>query len=193
VSFEQTLAHFCAPVLCGIKPASLISLDGYFFARNEEQMVDLNKKLGMSGMCIVPVYRQGQRVLLFVFNCSLLKKSVRASSVVSYLAEKKYPVGKGFFAILKELLFRLERQEPFPHEAGLFLGYPLEDVCAFERCLGRGYKYHGYWKVYGDVPSARRQCKRYDMCRDQCKKWIKEGVPLALVNEKYASALGESA
>ena len=35
----------------------------------------------------------------------------------------------------------------FPHELGLLLGYPVEDVLGFIRNEGRNYLYCGYWKV----------------------------------------------
>ncbi|WP_353936946.1 DUF3793 family protein [uncultured Treponema sp.] len=40
-----------------------------------------------------------------------------------------------FFA---EVKFRLMRFGDFPHEIGIFLGYPLEDVVPFLRCLQTG-------------------------------------------------------
>ncbi len=44
--------------------------------------------------------------------------------------------------------FALPRQ--FPHEIGLFLGYPPEDVCGYIRNKGKCQKCTGHWQVYGD-------------------------------------------
>ena len=60
---------------------------------------------------------------------------------------------------------RLEGEE-FPHEIGLFLGYPPEDVEGFCRYQGQNYKLCGRWKVYGDREAACRRFQRYDHCRD---------------------------
>ena len=54
---------------------------------------------------------------------------------------------------LARLMERLKDADEFPHEIGLFLGYPPEDVEGFIQ-EPNGQKYTGIWKVYGDVRSA---------------------------------------
>lgn len=44
----------------------------------------------------------------------------------------------------------------FPHEVGLFLGYPPEDVEGFIENKARSCKITGYWKVYSDEEKAKR-------------------------------------
>ena len=46
-----------------------------------------------------------------------------------------------------ELVRRLNGEEAFPHEIGLFLGYPPEDVDAFIKNGAAGEKCIGMWKV----------------------------------------------
>ena len=53
----------------------------------------------------------------------------------------------------------------FPHEIGLFLDYPPEDVQAFIETGGEGCKLCGYWKVYHDVEAARERFACFDACR----------------------------
>jgi hypothetical protein len=57
------------------------------------------------------------------------------------------------------------RRADFPHEVGLFLGYPAEDVAAFIENDGRGYALNAHWKVYHDTESARRICGKIDEAR----------------------------
>ena len=55
---------------------------------------------------------------------------------------------------------------PFPHELGLLLGYPAEDVRGF---MGIGYKkclYTGYWKVY-EKAEERSHC-----FQNTTERWI---------------------
>lgn len=67
---------------------------------------------------------------------------------------------------------RLCEQKDFPHEIGLFLGYPLEDVQGFIEHHAEGYKCVGCWKVYGDEEHARREFRRYQKCTDAyCYLW----------------------
>ena len=61
----------------------------------------------------------------------------------------------------RELLYlyrpaRLRRESDFPHEVGLFLGYPPRDVEGFIREKARRAKCTGAWKVYGDEEAARK-------------------------------------
>lgn len=49
------------------------------------------------------------------------------------------------------------RTKDFPHEIGLFLGYPLEDVQGFIENRAEGYKCVGCWKVYGDEEYAKQE------------------------------------
>lgn len=58
---------------------------------------------------------------------------------------------------------RLQEAETFPHEIGLFLGYPPEDVEGFMQhrtdvlCVST-------WKVYGNLEAAQRTFARYKKC-----------------------------
>ena len=49
----------------------------------------------------------------------------------------------------------------FPHEIGIFLGYPLADVAGFIRNKGRNCKCIGTWKVYGDAFEKDSKPKPY--------------------------------
>lgn len=60
----------------------------------------------------------------------------------------------------------------FPHEVGVFLGYPLEDVEGFIHHKEEGCKCIGCWRVYGDEKRARRVFRRYQSCtRAYLRSW----------------------
>ena len=65
--------------------------------------------------------------------------------------------------MLKE---RLAESDRFPHEIGLFLGYPPKDVIAFIRNEGRNSKCTGCWKVYYDEKEAKQTFAKFKKCRD---------------------------
>ena len=54
----------------------------------------------------------------------------------------------------------------FPHEIGVFLGYPVKDVRGFIENEGKRYLMIGYWKVYSDLADARMIFKEYDRAKD---------------------------
>ena len=68
---------------------------------------------------------------------------------------------------------RMQRADSeFPHEVGLFLSYPPEDVKGFIDNEAANYKYIGLWKVYGDEEGAKRTFARYRKCTKlYCKLW----------------------
>ena len=60
----------------------------------------------------------------------------------------------------------LGENEEFPHEIGLFLGYPPEDVLGFIDNKAGGCKCVGCWKVYGDVDEAQKTFAEYKKCTE---------------------------
>ncbi len=69
---------------------------------------------------------------------------------------------------LKELKKRMKQfisKGKFPHEIGVFLGYPASDVEQFIEQDGQNYKMNGYWKVYDHVMDAARIFSAYDQAR----------------------------
>ena len=72
----------------------------------------------------------------------------------------------------------------FPHEIGLFLGYPPEDVDGFIKHRAGGCKFCGFWKVYGDVDSAKAKFERYRSCTESYyKRWRSDGSIRKLIAE----------
>ena len=60
----------------------------------------------------------------------------------------------------------------FPHEVGLFLSYPPQDVRGFIENHAVNYKCAGLWKVYGDEALARRLFDKFRKCTDiYCALW----------------------
>lgn len=64
------------------------------------------------------------------------------------------------------LIKRLGESGEFPHEIGLFLGYPPEDVCGFIENRAGNCKCVGCWKVYGNTSEAQKVFAKYKKCTD---------------------------
>ena len=116
------------------------------------------------------------------FNQKLVKKGVRvlpvrmsADRVQILLKHKGYDCRKAAQCICR-LVQNLHSDPDFPHEIGLFLGYPAEDVKGFIENKAACSKCSGCWKVYGDEQVARILFKKYKKCTEiYCRKW-KSGV-----------------
>ena len=177
--------------MCGIKPASLFSMridvyqDGF---QKIEAWKMLYEKLGVF---VIPIQKYDDRVLLFLYNKWLMPLVLGDKAVQAYLLRKGYPVYEGLEAVINALILRLLFSERFPHEIGVFLGYPLEDVAAFERNAGAGFKYSGYWKVYGNICEAKRQMARYRDCSEYCMKLVAGGMSVLSAAQKYRNTMTE--
>ncbi|MBQ9301211.1 MAG: DUF3793 family protein [Clostridia bacterium] len=163
MSDEQVIRH-CAPTLASIKTANLFSCA---FAERQ-QMLDyvrqLNVRMQGKGVKVLPLrYRDGLG-LIYVFRPARLSRDLQDCTACRLLRECGYPCTDEN-ACLRHLMQRLNQQADFPHEIGLFLGYPPEDVDGFisrrDQC-----KCCGYWKVYGDVDAAKRTFACYRKCSD---------------------------
>ena len=179
LDLEGTLAYHGAPALAGIKPADMIAwgspevCGSPFFLRYCRQLARRGIQLR--------VLRAGcPRCLLLVYRPDRLERQLADPAVRALLKWEGYPVEQGLEAMLKALSRRLAGEE-FPHEVGLFLGYPPEDVVGFCLHQGRDYKLSGCWKVYSDVERARRCFRRYSLCRDALCRRLRTGQALAQV------------
>lgn len=191
MGFEQTVMRCGAPALCGIKPACLFSVRMPASGGSLEKIDEWNRSFSEDGIHIVPIRKDDDRILFFVYNRALLEECCGSRSALDYLRRKGYPVERGFDAVLSELLLRLFKCGEFPHEVGLFLGYPFGDVVQFERQAGRGFVYSGSWKVYSNKEAAVARMNLYKECREACLRLLCAGhsVPAAAV--KYKSMLCE--
>ena len=68
--------------------------------------------------------------------------------------------------------FKGDESGEFPHEVGLFLSYPPEDVKGFIDHRANNFKCTGPWKVYGDEGKARSLFAKYKKCTEiYCALW----------------------
>ncbi|MCR4821302.1 MAG: DUF3793 family protein [Treponema sp.] len=186
MSFEETIIHCSAPALCGIKPANLFSMDASSFFEGRKLLLKWQGDFCKSKRYFVPLKKDDSRFLFFVYDRELVEEVISRPENIPYLESKGYSFSKGINGILCELLHRLMYQNNFPHEVGLFLGYPLEDVIGFERDRS-AYKYSGFWKVYGNKDKAEEKMKLYKSCSEICMKWLDQGLSVPGVARKYSN------
>ena len=166
-AFEKALICHCSPTLSGLKPANLLSLSKADYPDLPMLIESYSDILAPKGVSLDIVCECGHRWLLLVYRPAMLAKQLQNPAVHSLLTEEGYPLEGRFYLneMIAHLRKRLLSSDGFPHEIGIFLGYPLEDVIDFRRYKGEGCKLCGYWKVYHDVESAKRCFAMFDRCR----------------------------
>jgi hypothetical protein len=107
----------------------------------------------------------GDYTLIYIYRPDFLEKDLKDPVAVSILKEKGYDIEHPA-ACLAKLIRHIKNDEGFPHEIGLFLGYPPEDVKGFMKNPNKGVKCVGFWKVYSDRDSAEKTFRKYRKCTE---------------------------
>ena len=180
MTFEESLIEHCSPTLAGMKVASL-----YRYSTGDSRQFGLQYKLwrewfarlGLK-LVILKGCRETDSYLLYLYREDALRRLLARPDVCGYLSCLDYDPGAGHRALLRQLSRRLCLEREFPHEIGIFLGYPLADVQGFIQNKGRNYTCCGCWKSYGDPRIARRRFNRYRVCTAVYKRRYAGGTPI---------------
>ena len=170
---EDLIVQQCSPTLAGLKTGSLFTCP---FRTEEELRADiasLNRRLAPKGVT-VRILRVRSRALLYLYRPDRLRRDFAAAEVAMLLRQYGYTVDDAE-ACIGQLCTRLEGDKSFPHEIGLFLGYPAEDVRGFIENRRSGCKCVGTWKVYGDENAARRRFAQFEKCTRIYQTCFSEG------------------
>lgn len=160
---EEYLIECCSPTLASIKTANLFNFP--FTSENElhRQIDGWNESLGSKGVSLMILRQNEHTALIYVYRKSKLQMDLQKSGVASFLNDCGYEHTDADDA-LNYLRSKLRGNEDFPHEIGLFLGYPLGDVVGFIRNSGKNCKFTGCWKVYCNECEAVKTFARFKKC-----------------------------
>ncbi|MBQ8513808.1 MAG: DUF3793 family protein [Ruminococcus sp.] len=178
MSLEQSLILHCAPTLASLKPASLFTIETKSPAALNEELRQWNRTLRPKGLFLCILRQSGRNALVYVCRMSHLEQMLRKPELADFLSGYGYE-DTAFGKALGRLKKRLSEGDGFPHEIGVFLGYPLEDVVGFIQSGGRNCKCVGCWKVYGDEAEARRKFAQYKKCSCVYQRLWGEGRSVA--------------
>lgn len=162
---EEMLIRHCAPTLAGVKTGNLFSCSYRLRKELQDQLCRLNRILVPKGVRIVPLQYSKQRALIYLYRPSRLKHDFLNGHASLLLRQYGYPSESPDRCVV-QLVKKLSGCTGFPHEVGLFLGYPPEDVKGFIDNKASHCKYTGCWKVYGDEEKAKQAFSRYKKCTD---------------------------
>lgn len=157
--WDQILVEQCAPTLAGLKPASLFSCK----APAAQVLARWRPQLGALGLSLLLLHKNPRTgaCLFYVFHRQWVWRNLQHRRSLALLGRAGYPPAHCLGPLLAQLRRRLGPGGDFPHEIGLFLGYPPGDVEGFIRHGGRHYACCGFWKVYEDPHAAQAQFARY--------------------------------
>ena len=172
---EIDIMHQAAPTLAGIKAGSLFNCPYHDHQSLVEDCVRLNRILVPKGIRLVPIRILNDRVLVYVYRSKDIEKILSDKQVEHVLEQYGY-TNKQPTHCVAHLVHRLQEDSSFPHEVGIFLGYPIEDVIGFIE--KRECKWIGCWKVYGDVQKAKRQFDQIHQCMTSYRTMVQHGIAM---------------
>ncbi len=165
------LAFQCAPFIMGIKPSNL-------FIIGNKGLSDAVRLLERGGYSYFVLHSSGLRTALLLYDGKALGELVAAGRTAGFLRGLGY-FGTGLLEMLGGCRIRYRQymsgQRDFPHELGVFLGYPLEDVEGFISNHGKNSLYTSYWKVYHDLPAKLALFEAYDEARRELLERVYRG------------------
>ena len=169
--FEHLLGTHCAPTLIGVKAASLISVKKQNWG-DFQRLLDIYAKcLQCQGISTLQLGKNEEHVLILFYRAETVARLLQRPAAKKILSSFGYPCSGQLADKLFFLQLRMRIADVFPHEIGLFLGYPPEDVSGFIRYNGRNFFCSGYWKVYANVKQAEQLFQLYTNCtREFCAK-----------------------
>ncbi len=168
------VATQCAPVLKGVKISNLIKVKAGEWRK-------IRSRLKNSGIVCVPLYRDEEKEVLFLYRCHPLEQHLKKQKVRKFLQKYGYDCCD-VVSVLDRLRrrYRQYAQEgaEFPHELGVLLEYPVEDVEGFIKNRGENCLLSRYWKVYNDKQQAEQTFRLYDQAKEQALLEIMNGRSL---------------
>lgn len=172
---EEYLIRNCAPTLAGLKTGNMFTCP----CNDKEALLSsvrqLNRRLKSKGLRLLPLRFSETKALLYLFRPAKLRRDLSHETAAELLRRHGYDPGSCEKCVV-HLVKKLRREEAFPHEIGLFLGYPPEDVHGFI-CQGPDCcKCTGCWKVYGDAEAAQKKFAQFKHCtKVYCRCWAEKG------------------
>ena len=176
-TFESVMIEQCAPTLAGVKPASLFPWQS---GDTQESVAHWARKLAPFGIglrILKPCSQTGSS-LIYLYHAGWLHQILTDADNRDFLSQMGYRLGKSCAGFLEQLSGRLCLKQNFPHEIGIFLGYPLEDVVGFIQHQGRNYTCCGCWKAYGDPVAAQKRFTHYRRCTEVYRRKFRAGTPI---------------
>ncbi len=175
--YDSCLVRQCAPTLAGVKVGSLFCLE---FAEGIllcDVLARWNRTLNPKGVFAQVVAEKNGRCFIYVYrNCELerLGKICEVQSFLKGFGYAKFDAE----SLIQYFKVRMAKSICFPHEVGVFLGYPLDDVRDFIVYGGKNYKRIGCWKVYNDVPNSMHIFEVYKKCHKILTDMFEHGIAL---------------
>lgn len=180
-SIKKFLLYNSSLVIAGVKPSATVTVN--------KMLKDLYKSwieygkdfLESINLSFINLREDDNALIILIYNNDILKTHIFKTENIEFLRKLGYENNN----ISYYVEYLKDRYEEFncPHELGIFLGIPIDDVksfmqCSYKKCLGCG-----YWKIYSNYEKAIEIFSIYDDVREKTMDKIVEGESIdSIVN-----------
>lgn len=181
-NLEIQLAIQCAPLLAGIKISNLLIVHN----ENARYVMEMfqDSEISFFVLCVT-----GEKTTFLLYRRTELTKYLKSQKVKELLVMLGYKNHNVEF-LLNSLREKYEKYMQdgflFPHEMGLILGYPVEDVYGFIVNKGQNFLLIGYWKVYENVPEKQKVFDQYNEAKERMIRLISNGASILDIIEMHS-------
>lgn len=160
------IAYTIAPTIKGLKAATTVTLC------NNDRNLCANWRIykdvivNILKLKAFELKETEKAIIVLFYNENLLKSKLSSENTLEFLSNFGYSNCNNLLENLNVLKERFSNSV-FPHELGVFLGFPLLDVKEFIENPRNKYLVCGYWKVYHDKDSALKAFKCYDEAKHE--------------------------
>jgi len=180
-NIETQLATQCAPLVTGLKISNLLIVQN----GNATRVKEILKSTGI--VCFV-IHMSDEKTIFLLYKEREMKAYLsrkRVRTLLTQLGYKNYELKNLLMLFRKRYKKYINGEIGFPHEMGLLLGYPVEDVQGFIKNSGKNFLYSGYWKVYNNLPLKMQLFQSFEQARERVIQLISCGIGIREIINIY--------
>lgn len=182
-NIETQLALQCAPLITGLKVSNLLII-----SKGNEKVV--KRILNRTGISYYRLIQTRTKTTFLLFRRNELEEFLSDENVRNVLMKAGYK-SLQIDKILRTFSLRYEAyiqgDKSFPHEMGLLLGYPVEDVVGFVENNGKNFLYSGYWKVYENQKAKVKLFDKFKVAEETLIHLLSNGLSMSDIIDIYAT------
>lgn len=174
---ETQLAMQCAPVIMGLKISNLLIIPN----ENVEKVREILDGSNLSSQILL---EKEEKSIFLVYRLDCLRQYLSQEKIKHLLRQlgyRKMDLEELFSVFIRRYAGYRRNRGKFPHEMGLLLGYPIEDVMGFIENDGKNFLYTGYWKVYENIGEKIHLFREFEIAKETLVQLIAMGVSMAEV------------
>lgn len=178
---ETQLALQCAPVITGVKISNLLIV-------NKENVHKVKQILENTSISYYVLLDEDEKTTILLYKKEQLHIYLSLKENKSFLKDMGYDetsLNNKLQLFAARYKNYIEERESFPHELGLFLGYPIEDVEGFIRNEGQNFLYKGYWKVYENLSEKKNLFHSFENSKEILIQLVSAGISVADIIKLY--------